>query len=207
MLVKICGMKEPENILAVAGLHPDMMGFIFYPASPRYAGGLRSEDTLVLPENIQKTGVFVNEKPDRILVIAEKYRLDVVQLHGDESVACCEKLRLAGLQVIKAFGISESRDFRKVSAYEGKCDWLLFDTRIRTAYGGTGKSFDWNLLSDYRGEIPFLLSGGIASSDVCKIRQIRHPAFAGVDLNSCFETVPGIKDVVRLAQFMKCLFN
>ena len=201
-LVKVCGMKYPGNIQAVAALHPDFMGFIFYPKSPRYAEPLSPETLDAIPASIKKIGVFVNEDLENILTIVYKYKLNGVQLHGSEMVSMCAQLKEAGLIVIKAFPIAEAINFIPAKRYEGVCDYFLFDTKT-DAYGGSGLKFNWGMLDEYRGETPFLLSGGIAAEDVESIQKINHPKFAGIDLNSKFEIQPGEKDIQLLNTFLK----
>jgi len=200
--VKICGMKFPENIQAVAALKPDFMGFIFYPKSPRFAEPLDIATLNALPKSIKKIGVFVNESLENILTIAAKYNLDGVQLHGIELVEMCSELRKVGYIVIKAFPIAEAYNFKVTKAYEGACDYFLFDTKT-DAYGGSGLKFNWGMLDEYVGETPFLLSGGISEDDADDILKIEHPKFAGVDLNSKFEVIPGEKNVELLSGFLK----
>ena len=197
-------MKFPENIQAVAALKPDMMGFIFYPKSPRYAEPLDVEVLQALPKRIMKIGVFVNASLDEILTVVKKYSLNGVQLHGTDSEEVCYTLKSVGLLVLKAFAISEAADFKATEEYEGSCDFFLFDTKT-PAHGGSGQKFDWSVLSAYDGDTRFLLSGGISADDAEAIRQIDHPLLAGVDLNSKFEMSPGLKDVERLSKFIKQL--
>ena len=204
MLIKICGMREAANIGAVGALKPDMMGFIFYESSPRYAGNLNPEVMRVLDPEIQKTGVFVNADLEDVLVIVERYNISVVQLHGKESPDLCRELGKRGFKVIKAIGIEQANDLEQCRLYEDCCDGLLFDTKS-PRHGGTGQGFDWNILKDYKGKLPFLLSGGISSDDVEKIKLFQHPRFAGIDLNSRFEIVPGEKNVGLLSDFMEKL--
>lgn len=204
MKIKICGMKIPVNILAVAALQPDMMGFIFYPKSPRYAEPLDMATLDALPKSIKKIGVFVNEDLEDVLTIATKYDLDGVQLHGTEMVKMCAELRKAGFMVIKAFPIAEAYNFKVTKAYEGACDYFLFDTKT-DAYGGSGVKFNWEMLNEYVGETPFLLSGGIAADDAEAILKIVHPKLAGTDLNSKFEVRPGLKNVEMLHEFIQQL--
>jgi phosphoribosylanthranilate isomerase len=206
MKIKICGMKFPENIRAVAALHPDFMGFIFYPKSPRYAEPLDIATLNSLPKSIKKIGVFVNENLENILTIAYKYSLDGVQLHGSELVEMCKELHKVGYIVIKAFPISEAYNFKVTKAYEGVCDYFLFDTKTE-AYGGSGVKFNWKMLDEYVGETNFLLSGGIAADDAEAILKIKHPKFAGIDLNSKFELKPGLKDIDLLKNFILELKN
>lgn len=201
MIIKICGMKVPENIKQVAALQPDLMGFIFYPKSPRYAEPLDAETMIALPESIRKIGVFVNEDLERILTLTYKYKLDGVQLHGTENTTICRKLKEAGLLVLKAFPIADAYNFKVTGAYEGVCDYFLFDTKTAT-YGGSGQKFDWNILNEYKGETAFLLSGGIGADDADAILKINHPKMAGIDLNSKFEISAGLKNVQLLHSFI-----
>ncbi len=204
LAIKICGMKFPENLLAVAALRPDFMGFIFYPKSPRYAEPLDIETINSIPKSIKKIGVFVNESLENILTVVYKYNLDGVQLHGSENVEICRKLKETGLLVLKAFPIAEAYNFNVTKAYEGSCNFFLFDTKTE-AYGGSGLKFDWSMLAEYTGETPFLLSGGIAADDAEAILKIEHPKFAGIDLNSKFEISPGFKNVKLINKFLQAL--
>lgn len=201
MIIKICGMKVPENIKQVAALQPDLMGFIFYPKSPRYVEPLDAETMTALPESIRKIGVFVNEDLERILTLTYKYKLDGVQLHGTENTTICRKLKEAGLLVLKAFPIADAYNFKVTGAYEGVCDYFLFDTKTAT-YGGSGQKFDWGILNEYKGETAFLLSGGIGADDADAILKINHPKMAGIDLNSKFEISAGLKNVELLKSFL-----
>lgn len=205
MKIKLCGMREPDNIRAAARLPLGWMGFVFYPPSPRYAGALPpvllSESW---PETIRKTGVFVNETEERIHDIARRYGLDTLQLHGKESPDSCRRLRLSGREVIKAFSVAGAADLAACAAYEGCCDYYLFDTKT-PHYGGSGCRFDWNLLAAYRGDTPFLLSGGIGEEQLGQLRRFSHPCWAGIDLNSRFETVPGKKDTGKIGRFLATL--
>jgi phosphoribosylanthranilate isomerase len=206
MKIKICGMKIPENILAVAALQPDFIGFIFYHKSPRFAEPLDIATLNALPQSIKKIGVFVNENMENILTFVYKYKLDGVQLHGTELVGMCKELRESGLIVIKAFPIAEAYNFKVTKPYEGACDYFLFDTKT-DAYGGSGLKFNWKMLDEYKGQTPFLLSGGIAADDAEAILKIEHPKFVGIDLNSKFEIKPGLKNIDLLKTFILELKN
>ncbi|WP_294083014.1 phosphoribosylanthranilate isomerase [Proteiniphilum sp. UBA5384] len=199
MIIKVCGMREASNILEVEHLGTDWMGFIFYPKSPRYVG----ETLPYIPENVKRVGVFVNEDHERVLALAEKNRLDILQLHGDESPEICQKLREKGFLMVKAFGIATDKPFPSelIGQYEGCCDYFLFDTKT-DLYGGSGKKFGWALLEEYRGETPFLLSGGISPKDVEAVKGFSHPRCVGIDLNSGFEIEPTVKDVQLLQEFI-----
>ena len=206
MKIKICGMKYSENIRAVAELKPDFMGFIFYPKSPRYAEPLDIATLNAIPPTIKKIGVFVNENLENILTICYKYKLDGVQLHGTELVEMCNELKKVGYIVIKAFPVAKAYNFKVTKAYEGVCDYYLFDTKT-DAYGGSGVKFNWGILDEYVGETPFLLSGGIAADDAEAILKIEHPKFAGIDLNSKFEVKPGLKNITLLEEFLNQLIS
>ena len=199
MIIKVCGMREETNVREVEQLGADWMGFIFYPKSPRYVG----EVLPFLPEKVKKVGIFVDEDVDRLFTLAKKNNLDILQLHGDESPEICKALRKKGFLVIKAFGVTAGDPFpsKLTKQYEGCCDYFLFDTRT-DLYGGSGKKFGWELLSDYRGETPFFLSGGISPGDVEAVKTFLHPKCIGVDLNSGFEISPAIKDVQLLEKFI-----
>lgn len=197
-LIKVCGMTEAENIRDVEELGVDMIGFIFYPKSPRCL----CEMPEYLPAKARRVGVFVNESKENILVYADRFGLQYIQLHGTESPEYCRSLRSSGLPLIKAFSISLPKDMLAISAYKGLCDYYLFDTKT-PQYGGSGNQFDWNLLHRYNGNTPFLLSGGINPYSVKAIREFHHPKLAGIDINSRFETAPGIKDVERIEKFVQ----
>jgi phosphoribosylanthranilate isomerase len=195
MKIKVCGMREPENIRAVEAIDGvDFMGFIFYPPSVRFVSDSREVMDAVRQCKKTKVGVFVNETVENMLQKAELYRLDYLQLHGAESPDTCSLLRAAGYGVIKTFAVGATAGFENVNTYRGCVDYLLFDTKT-AGYGGSGQRFDWSLLNAYNGDIPFLLSGGLSPDSVQDIRHFRHPQFAGIDLNSGFEISPGIKNI------------
>jgi phosphoribosylanthranilate isomerase len=202
MTIKVCGLREPENIRAVESINGvDFMGFIFYPPSPRHVSGSKEIIDAVRQCRKKKVGVFVNETVENMLQKAELYRLDYLQLHGAESSDTCGLLRAKGYGVIKAFSIASASDFETVDSYDGRVDYLLFDTKS-AAYGGSGKRFDWTLLNSYGADIPFLLSGGLSPDCLHDLLSFRHPQFAGVDINSGFEVSPGIKDVELIKGFV-----
>lgn len=197
-LIKVCGMTEAENIRNVEQLGVDMIGFIFYPKSPRCL----CEMPEYLPTHAKRVGVFVNENKENILMYADRFSLDYIQLHGTESPEYCRSLQSHGLRLIKVFSISHLKDLLATSSYNGLCDYYLFDTKT-PCYGGSGNQFDWNLLYRYNGPTPFLLSGGINPYSAKSIKEFRHSRFAGIDLNSRFETAPGIKDTERIETFLR----
>lgn len=198
LIIKVCGMTEAENIRNVEQLDVDMIGFIFYPKSPRCL----CEMPAYPPVHAKRVGVFVNENKDDILMYTDRFALDYIQLHGNESPEYCRSLCNNGLHLIKAFSIAHPKDLAAVSAYKGLCDYYLFDTKT-PQYGGSGNQFDWNLLLRYTGMTPFLLSGGINPYSVKAIREFHHPKLAGIDINSRFETAPGKKDVERIGKFLQ----
>lgn len=206
MLVKVCGMREPGNIEKVAQLGVDMMGFIFYPKSPRFAS--QSVDRTAVDKNVCRVGVFVNESVELISDKILQFDLDAVQLHGTESRELCEQLHEQNglLKVIKAISVSTAGDIQKYKEYVGAVDYFLFDTKCKTV-GGSGQQFDWQVLENYDGDVPFILSGGIGPEDVERIRNFHHPKCIGIDLNSKFEMEPGLKDVEMLKTFLENIEN
>lgn len=206
MLVKVCGMREPENIEKVAQLGVDMMGFIFYPKSPRFVS--QSVDRTAADKNVCRVGVFVNESVELISDKIQLFDLNAVQLHGNESRVLCEQLHEQNglLKVIKAISVSTAGDILKYKEYVGAVDYFLFDTKCKTV-GGSGQQFDWQVLENYDGDVPFILSGGIGPEDVERIRNFHHPKCIGIDLNSKFEMEPGLKDVEMLKTFLENIEN
>ena len=206
MLVKVCGMREPENIEKVAQLGVDMMGFIFYPKSPRFAS--QSVARTAADKNVCRVGVFVNESVELISDKIQLFDLNAVQLHGNESRELCEQLHEQNglLKVIKAISVSTAGDIQKYKEYVGAVDYFLFDTKCKTV-GGSGQQFDWQVLENYDGDVPFILSGGIGPEDVERIRNFHHPKCIGIDLNSKFEMEPGLKDVEMLKTFLENIEN
>ena len=196
MKIKVCGLKDPENIKAITALGPDYMGFIFYGPSPRFVNDLPAELLNNIPASIYKTGVFVNEGVENINQQIDKYNFNTIQLHGDESPEFCNSLRNK-VTVLKAFGLHEDFDFALLNGYSDSVDFFLFDAKT-AIHGGSGKTFDWSVLDNYQMDIPFFLSGGISLDNIEEIKNIDHPQFYGVDLNSKFETAPGIKNIEQL---------
>ena len=200
MIIKVCGMREPENIRAVEALGIDLMGFIFWPPSSRFV----DEKPAYLPENCRRVGVFVDAALQDILAAVEDFRLDVLQLHGHETPMAIAALKehLPAVRIIKSMAVMEPADLAQTAAYEEVCDAFLFDTKGKLP-GGNGKQFDWSVLRQYRGRLPFLLSGGLGPGDECRIREFDVPGCIGIDLNSRFETAPGRKDAEALRTFIE----
>jgi len=201
MKIKICGMKDPENMRALAELPIDMMGLIFYEKSPRCVEERNADQINALSLDISKVGVFVDAPIDTIMDKVERFKLQYIQLHGKESPDFCRALREKKILIIKAFQIKTIEDLIICRLYEGCCDYFLFDTPTHK-FGGSGNKFDWELLSAYTGTIPFFLSGGIAPEDAENIAQLDFPQLIAVDLNSRFEITPGIKDINKIHRFI-----
>ena len=202
MKIKVCGMRETDNLRAVEQLDIDWMGFIFYPCSPRYVSAETADATAIRRCRRTKVGVFVNAGADEIDAAQALYALECVQLHGNESPSDCAALQRKGLCVIKAFAIATADDLRQTDAYASCADYFLFDTKC-DAYGGSGRRFDWSVLKHYHGHTPFLLSGGLAPACIEDLLRFDHPTLAGIDLNSGFETAPALKDVDALNRFIR----
>lgn len=200
MIVKVCGMREAENIRAVEALGVDWMGFIFWEHSSRNV----CQRPAYLPTRAKRVGVFVDAPLDVVCQHVEAFGLDVVQLHGSESPTYLRDLRSscdARLLIVKAFSIATRDDLLQTSLYEGLADFFLFDTKAQLV-GGNGRKFDWSVLAHYDGSIPFLLSGGIGPDDASRLSAFSHPRLAGIDLNSRFEISPALKNVELLKQFL-----
>uniref|UniRef100_UPI00402828E9 phosphoribosylanthranilate isomerase n=1 Tax=Prevotella sp. TaxID=59823 RepID=UPI00402828E9 len=280
-LIKVCGMRDAQNIREVAALGVNLIGLIFYPKSPRYIESISSDAGIIpdysslksLPpkplskgegsdmldkqlkaeetegearnkqiesEQLKSTqskapfnkvttplsfgegqggeaaipkfvGVFVNDMPQNIVTAVYNYHLNYVQLHGDESPVMIDNLRrtlvpdiVSQIKIIKAISVSCAEDLKCCEQYEGHVDLFLFDTKCK-GYGGSGQKYDWSVLEAYTGQTPFLLSGGIGPDDADRLRDSHHPQCIGIDLNSKFETAPGMKDVDLLRKFISSL--
>lgn len=227
MIIKVCGMREPENIRAVEQIGIDWMGFVFWPESPRFVQMIHSRAGIIpdysslpgeqfenvkrAPELPKRVGVFVDDMPQNIVTRVYNFKLDFVQLHGSENRAMIENLRhtlvpdiAPDVKIIKAISVSQAADIVKAREYEGAVDYFLFDTKCPTV-GASGKHFDWSVLDAYDGDTPFLLSGGIGPDDVERILAFHHPKFVGIDINSRFETAPAVKDVEAICDFVQAL--
>ncbi len=277
-LIKVCGMRDAQNIREVAALGVNLIGLIFYPKSPRYIESI-SSDAGIIPdysslnrltpkplskgegsdmldkqlkaeetegearnkqiesEQLKSTqskalfnkvttplsfgegqggeaaipkfvGVFVNDMPQNIITAVYNYHLSYVQLHGDESPVMIGNMRrtlvpdiVPQIKIIKAISVSSAEDLKCCEQYEGHVDLFLFDTKCK-GYGGSGQKYDWSVLEAYTGQTPFLLSGGIGPDDADRLRDFHHPQCIGIDLNSKFETAPGMKDINLLQNFL-----
>lgn len=200
---KICGMRDPDNIALVAGLKPDLMGFIFYKKSPRYVTQWPPEG-LELEEKTEVVGVFVNPDIQEIEERHDQKSFQWVQLHGNESPELCQIIKDKNIGVIKAFGVDDSFDFSQLKPYLETVDLFLFDTKS-PHHGGTGKKFDWMLLKQYSYKKPFLISGGIGPGDQEALETLFDsdlPVY-GIDINSRFESSPGIKNTHLIQSFIE----
>ena len=277
-LIKVCGMRDAQNIREVAALGVNLIGLIFYPKSPRYVESISSDAGIIpdysslkslTPKPLSKgegsdmldkqlkaeetkgetrnkqpvsaqlkstqskapfnkvttplafgeghggeaaipkfVGVFVDDMPQNIVTAVYNYHLSYVQLHGDESPVMIDNLRrtlvpdiVPQIKIIKAISVFSAEDLKRCEQYEGHVDLFLFDTKCK-GYGGSGQKYDWSVLKAYTGQTPFLLSGGIGPDDADRLRDFHHPQCVGIDLNSKFETTPGMKDINLLQNFL-----
>ena len=197
-------MKYQDNILDLATLQPEYLGFIFHEQSPR-----NFENSIPdIPKSIKKVGVFVDEKIEFVSRQIEKHKLNVVQLHGHESPEVCRILVSSGVKVIKVFSIKDEFDFSVLEAYEDVCDYFLFDTKGKLP-GGNGYTFDWNVLKDYPSKKLFFLSGGIGLNELEKIQEFKKSDVSkycyAIDVNSGFEIEPGLKNIEKVKKFKELL--
>ena len=207
MNIKVCGITEMKQLQQLDGLDIDFAGLIFYKESPRYIGEKISKKELKSADfDLKKVGVFVNPEMIDVLDAIDDYGLDAGQLHGDESPEMCEDLS-SEVEVIKAFRVIDGVDIDKlVAPYDAVCDYYLFDTGgLKESFGGTGKQFDWTILTKAKIEKPFFLSGGIGPDDAPKVKAFKHPDFFGVDINSLFEKEPGVKDMSKVLHFRQAM--
>jgi phosphoribosylanthranilate isomerase len=205
MKLKVCGMRDVENIKALSELKPDFMGFVFYDKSPRFVGSDSNDDELLevvnsLPREIKKVGVFVNATADYILQNVRKYGLHYVQLHGNEMPDFCRNLKFKGVNIIKAFRIDNSFIFSQLNNYKPHVDFFLFDAK-GDGYGGNGISFDWSILKKYDNEKSYFLAGGISLENIDELGNIIPKPYA-IDVNSKFEILPAIKDIEKLSELI-----
>ena len=221
LIVKVCGMRDGENIRQVVELGVDWIGMIFWDKSPRNVTMIPT-NAGIIPDRangqwskvngqFKRVGVFVDEMAQNIVTRVFNYKLDIIQLHGHESPTLIRNLRLTldpdirpGIKIIKAISVETIDDIATYKDYSDCVDYFLFDTKCKTV-GGSGEQFDWSILDAYDGELPFLLSGGIGPDDAERVRAFHHPKCIGIDLNSRFETEPGIKDVDALRRFLSQL--
>jgi phosphoribosylanthranilate isomerase len=193
---KVCGMRDLNNIEAVAACEPDFMGFIWASKSPRYVG----EDFVIpnLPTKTKAVGVFVNETTANILALSKKAGFQVVQLHGEEGQDVIDALRAAGLLVIKAISVATEDDMKGLNLSP---DYYLFDTKKGSQVGGTGEQFDWSILQAYTLDIPYFLAGGLDTDSIAEAKKL--PGIYALDFNSKLESSPGLKDLTKVKDIMQ----
>ena len=193
---KVCGMRDLNNIEAVAAYEPDYMGFIWVAKSPRYVG----QDFIIpaLPTKTKAVGVFVNEPTENIIELSKKAGFQVVQLHGDEGQDVIDALRAEGLAVIKAVSVATEED---VEGLDLKPDYYLFDTKKGSQIGGTGERFDWAILKEYKFDIPYFLAGGLDQTSIEEAKKL--PGLYALDFNSKLELSPGLKDLTKVKEIMQ----
>lgn len=202
LLIKVCGLREEQNIVAVSSLNPNFMGFIHYPKSKRFVG-----EDFKLPKSISssiaKVAVLVNEPIEKAVQIYQK-GYQYLQLHGNETPEYCKELQQQNIKLIKTFGVSETFDFSILNDYLPFVEYFLFDTQT-PIHGGSGVKFNWNILQNYNLNKPFLLSGGITREDAQTLLEFQHPQLIGVDINSGFELAPALKNITDLEEFFENL--
>lgn len=208
MRLKVCGMTMLEQIKELESIGVDFAGLIFYPRSPRYAfkGGLNADKLKKERLSINKIGVFVNEPEEQLLRLVDEWRLDMVQLHGDESPRYCERIS-NHVNTIKAFRIGKDENIPyKTYPFNDAADMYLFDT-LGAQYGGTGEQFNWQLLHDAGIRKPYFMSGGIGMDDAKKVLEFskKEKNLFSLDVNSKFEVSPGVKDMDLIKQFLKVI--
>ncbi len=202
--LKVCGMREEENLKQLIQVGPDYIGFIFYKKSKRFVG---DNDTIsfIKPLNIPKVGVFVNEENSEIIRHAKALDLHMIQLHGDESPAQAEELKSLGLRVIKVFSVSNQLPVEELNKFKKTADYFLLDTKTE-AYGGSGQRFDWSVLKDYDNEVPLFLSGGIGEEHLEEISDLNKKLnIHAIDVNSRFEITPALKNIDSISSFAQKL--
>ncbi|MBO4658884.1 MAG: phosphoribosylanthranilate isomerase [Prevotella sp.] len=232
MIVKVCGLRVAQNIREVSALDVDWIGLVFWKDSPRYVtqissrGGFIPDYTSIDTEmpklggkpifgnqenKPKRVGVFVDDMPQNIVTRVANFKLDFVQLHGEESPVMIQNLRSTlepdirkNVKIIKTISVASADDFAKCKPYVGLVDYFLFHNQCEQK-GGSGEKFDWNLLDAYDLDVPFLVSGGIGPDDVEVVKAIKHTQFAGIDINSKFETEVAVKDAERIKAFVEAL--
>jgi phosphoribosylanthranilate isomerase len=194
--IKVCGMRDEENIRQLVSLPINYIGFIFYPKSARFVS---ANPEVKIPSSIKKVGVFVNDSKEEIKTKVKEFDLQVVQLHGDETAEFCQEIKDLGVETFKAFGIDKDFEWESIKVYESKVDYFLFDTKSKQ-YGGTGQTFNWEILKAYPYQTPYWLSGGISVENIEEAAKFEDNRLYGLDLNSKFEIQPALKNIHSLTQ-------
>ena len=201
MEIKVCGMRNSNNIKQLLDLNIDYIGFIFYEKSSRYVGDLLDEDFIKSINSIKKVGVFVNSTIEEILVKKQKYNLNYIQLHGNESAEFCKKINSKNCKIIKSFSVDNSFDFSTLNEYVNYCEYFLFDTK-GVSYGGNGVKFNWGILGSYKLDVPIFLSGGVDLHDYSNVKKLENKNIKVIDINSRFELEPGLKNIIKIKEFI-----
>ena len=201
-------MRDPDNVRELySQINPDWMGLIFYPPSPRYVDDIYSDALKDI--HVKKVGVFVDMDWQGIKDKVSTFGLSALQLHGEESVEQVKRIKeKIGLPIIKAISVNEKVIWEDLKPYLPFVDYFLFDT-FTQLYGGSGKTFNWELLMEYPYDKPFLLSGGLSfdHAELIKNFQQKIPQMAGIDINSKFEIEPGLKDIEMIHVLKKIIKN
>jgi len=196
-------MRNPDNLQELLDLPIEYVGLIFYEKSKRF---VEKELPKIDFQGKEKVGVFVNESLEYIVGKSQRYDFVTIQLHGSESPDFCKKLKEKNFKIIKAFSVDDEFDFSKTKKYEPFCDYFLFDTKGKLP-GGNGYTFDWKVLENYQGGIPFFLSGGIDSTHNNILKNLNIKQLHAIDLNSGFEIEPALKDILLLKKFIEDVRN
>lgn len=203
MKVKICGLTEPHGLTAAIEGGADFVGFVFVPSSPRYvAPEVAKYLASYIPAGITRVGLFVDPTPDLLQQIVQQGFLDMIQLHGSESIDFIKEIKdRYRLPVMKAVNIAAKNDLAAVPAYESVADWILFDAKTSGGMtGGTGHSFDWCILKDYPHTKPWMLAGGLNAENVREALKILSPD--AIDVSSGVESARGVKDPGKIRAFL-----
>ena len=205
--LKVCGLTKINQIQELISLNTNFLGFIFYEKSPRFVLNHLSLEEISEINHQGKVGVFVNERIEKIVEISEKSNLNFIQLHGDEDEEFIKRLRQMlneNTKIIKVIRIGDDKtnfenEIKKITNIKSQISNLLFDTDSK-AFGGTGKTFDWQILNEIEIPIPYFLSGGISLENIHQLSTINHQPLA-LDINSKFETEPGNKNLEKIKKF------
>ncbi|WP_300298919.1 phosphoribosylanthranilate isomerase [Ferrovibrio sp.] len=205
VLTKICGLTDAAAVETAVQHGADMLGFVFFPASPRNLSAEQAEELLRdVPSGIDRVGVFVDPETDFLDKILARARLDLLQLHGDETPERCRAISIYfGLPIIKAIKVSTRADLKAARAYEDVVDWLMFDAappKGATRPGGNAASFDWSILQGAKFNRPWLLSGGLTPENISLA--VEQSGASAVDVSSGVESAPGKKDPARIRAFL-----
>ncbi len=210
LFTKICGINDPVALETALEFEADMLGFVFFPPSPRNLG-IEAAVTLLneVPSGTDRVGLFVDPSNDQLDAVLGKARLDLLQLHGDETPERCRAITIYfGLPLIKAIKVSGPEDIERAREYEDIVDWLLFDAsppKGATRPGGNGLAFDWDMLKGKSFKRPWLLSGGLTPDNLAEA--VRRSGATAVDVSSGVESAPGKKDPAKIRAFLDTAFS